>query len=104
MYDKQNKKKYMTKYYQQNRQRINADITSRNRDTRRNNKQRAVKMLGGKCCKCGYNKCLKALEFHHPDDNKEKNISKLLWSWNKLIVEIKKCILICSNCHKEMHA
>ena len=26
---------------------------------------------GGKCIRCGYNKCLKALEFHHLDPSKK---------------------------------
>lgn len=64
-----------------------------------------VDMLGGKCIKCGYNKCLGAMEFHHPDDNKEGSISTMLSRGDKLediIEEAKKCKLVCSNCHREI--
>lgn len=65
----------------------------------------AVKLLGGKCCKCGYNKNYAALDFHHVNP-KEKEFD---WKkcrqlpWNKLIEELKKCICVCRNCHAEIH-
>lgn len=47
------------------------------------------------------------LEFHHTDPSqKEINISAAIaqgWGWERLIVEIKKCIVVCSNCHKIIH-
>ena len=36
---------------------------------RNNMKKQAVKLLGGKCCICGYDKCIDALEFHHKDSS-----------------------------------
>lgn len=36
-------------------------------DKRRRNKIDLVKYKGGKCVKCGYDKCIDALEFHHID-------------------------------------
>ena len=35
--------------------------------SRRRRKEYFVKKFGGKCCQCGYNKCIDALEFHHTD-------------------------------------
>ena len=59
---------------------------------------------GGKCIRCGYDKCLKALEFHHIDPNKKDfTISNDHFKLIDAVEEIKKCILICSNCHKELH-
>lgn len=59
---------------------------------------------GGKCIKCGYNKCLKALEFHHLDPSKKDfTISNDHFKLLDAVNESKKCILICSNCHKELH-
>lgn len=59
---------------------------------------------GGKCVRCGYNKCLKALEFHHIDPSKKDfTISNDHFKLQEAVEEIKKCILICSNCHKELH-
>ena len=64
-----------------------------------------IKQLrGGKCVRCGYDKCLKALEFHHVDPTKKDfNISNDHFKLVDAINESKKCILICSNCHKEFH-
>ena len=59
---------------------------------------------GGKCIRCGYDKCLKALEFHHVDPNKKDfTISNDHFKLLDAVEESKKCILICSNCHKEFH-
>jgi len=68
-------------------------------------KRKIIDLLGGECVKCGYKKNLSALEFHHLNPKEKEyewNKAKLL-SWNKLIKEIKKCILVCSNCHREIH-
>lgn len=59
---------------------------------------------GGKCVRCGYDKCIKALEFHHIDpQQKEFTISNGNFRLQEAIKESQKCILICSNCHKELH-
>lgn len=59
---------------------------------------------GGKCVRCGYDKCIKALEFHHLDPSKKDfTISNDHFKLIDAINESKKCILICSNCHKELH-
>jgi hypothetical protein len=70
-------------------------------------KQNAVNHFGGKCQICGYNRCLDALEFHHVDKNlKEEAPAYIImrWSWKRAFEELKKCILICSNCHRELHS
>lgn len=59
---------------------------------------------GGKCVKCGYDQCLKALEFHHMDPTKKDfTISNDHFRLQEAVEETKKCILICSNCHRELH-
>ena len=64
-----------------------------------------TKMYDGKCARCGYDKCVSALEFHHINPNKKDTIiSSDSITLEKAIEESKKCILICSNCHKEFHA
>jgi DNA-binding CsgD family transcriptional regulator len=71
---------------------------------RRKAKIKLVDYKGGKCNRCGYNKCIDALEFHHLDPNeKDFTISGKSWSFERLREEVDKCILVCSNCHKEIH-
>jgi predicted molibdopterin-dependent oxidoreductase YjgC len=75
---------------------------------RRTNKRRLIDSLGGKCCICGYNNCDEALEFHHLNpDEKEFTFSKFrgnIKGWATLVKEIRKCVVLCSNCHKEVHS
>jgi hypothetical protein len=65
-----------------------------------------LKQEAGGCCKiCGYNKCLSALDFHHNNDDKTEMVSRLirLKGFEAARQEAKKCILICANCHRELH-
>ena len=72
---------------------------------RKRKKKTLVEYKGGKCQCCGYSKCIEALEFHHLDPNiKSFTISGKSKSFNSLKNEVDKCILVCSNCHKEIHA
>jgi predicted transcriptional regulator len=69
-------------------------------------KQLSIEYKGGCCQKCGYNKCIAALEFHHLDPNeKDFLISRKGYSisWERVKKELEKCILVCSNCHREIH-
>jgi len=69
-------------------------------------KELAVEYKGSKCSNCGYDKCHAALEFHHIDPNeKDFGISTegFTRSFEKLKVELDKCILLCANCHRELH-
>lgn len=72
---------------------------------RRRKKQLFVERFGGKCQQCGYNKSLNSLDFHHINPNeKEYSISKMMdWSNDRIEKEIVKCILVCKNCHGEIH-
>lgn len=68
-------------------------------------KLKAIEYKGGKCQKCGYNKCYAAMDFHHRD-SKEKDVS---WSklrkrsWKRITKELDKCDLLCNRCHAETH-
>lgn len=68
-------------------------------------KQKAVFFKGGECSLCGYSKNFAALHFHHKDP--EHNLfdwNKLrLHAWSTVVAELDKCILLCSNCHAELH-
>ena len=72
-----------------------------------NKKIKAVLSLGGKCISCGYNKNLAALEFHHIDPSiKEFQVDLRVFSNlsnERLEEEVSKCLLLCANCHRELH-
>lgn len=70
-------------------------------------KKLLVEYKGNKCKICGYDKCLSALEFHHLEpENKDFTISynTKYNNLDSLKKEVDKCILVCANCHREIHA
>lgn len=72
---------------------------------RRKNKKILVDEAGGKCIRCGYDRYIGALQFHHRDPSiKERGLSKrgLTISIARLREEAKKCDLLCANCHAEV--
>ena len=69
-------------------------------------KEQLVEYKGGKCEICGYNKCLNALDFHHRNPEEKEyalNTANYNKSFEKLKKEVDKCILVCANCHREIH-
>lgn len=73
---------------------------------RRKVKGMAVDYKGGCCVRCGYDKSVWALEFHHIDPTQKDfaiSSSGHCKSWDKVKCELDKCILVCSNCHSEIH-
>lgn len=80
-------------------------IVVSNKERQRKTKQLSVEYKGGKCSKCGYNKCLAALDFHHLDPNtKDKDYFNQRGGLTEnLKSELDKCILLCANCHREEH-
>jgi transposase-like protein len=67
--------------------------------------KKAIDLLGGKCSRCG-EAHIATLSFHHLDPSQKQNeISSLLTrsDWSAIEVEIKKCILLCENCHRKEH-
>lgn len=68
-------------------------------------KKIAVEFKGGKCIKCGYNKCEGSLDFHHRDPTQKDPQWKTMRSCSlkRILKEIEKCDLVCSNCHREIH-
>ena len=75
---------------------------------RRRTKAKIVAGFGGGCNKCGYDKCDQALDLHHIDPaSKEFSISRIFKTpkaWNKVVEELKKCVMLCNRCHRELHS
>lgn len=77
--------------------------------TFRNKLKNELIIAGGGCClKCGYNKYYGALAFHHLDCKTKKftisDMIKRLYKIEDIIIEVNKCIILCHNCHSELHA
>ena len=90
------------RWYAKNSKKMGADPIK----LRRNKYKLAlVKLIGGACQLCNYSKCIRNLAFHHLY-NKSFNISsrEFQLSLPKILPEILKCILVCHNCHGEIHA
>lgn len=79
-------------------------------------KKQMIDYKGSKCFKCGYDKCLASLDFHHIDPSQKdfticNYLRKLLLknnelrekAWQEIKVELDKCLLLCANCHRELH-
>jgi 5-methylcytosine-specific restriction endonuclease McrA len=74
---------------------------------RRKLKRRAVASAGGSCMGCGLSDPVDVLDFHHLDPTtKEFAISTdgVPRSWARVQAELTKCVLLCANCHREVHA
>jgi hypothetical protein len=68
-------------------------------------KQKLIEMLGGKCQMCQGQFHHAAFDFHHRE-NKVENISSMFDSKSEteVLKEVKKCTLLCANCHRIHHA
>jgi hypothetical protein len=81
------------------------DAVSKSRITK---KIKLVQELGGKCLLCGYDKCIRALHFHHIDPKQKCfGLSEPAYrtaSLKRARIEAQKCILVCANCHAEIEA
>ena len=70
-------------------------------------KEMAIALKGGKCTFCGYNRYNGALDFHHIDGKTKEfgvSLDGITRSWKRVEKELEKCILVCANCHREVHA
>ena len=72
---------------------------------KRTMKKKAVDLRGGKCERCGYDKYVGALQFHHIDpSSKDFRLGDgYTHSWEDFLNESNKCQLLCANCHAELH-
>ena len=76
------------------------------KDWRARTKARIVESMGGCCVCCGYNKYFGALECHHIDPSSKLfsfgSVQANSVAWNIIVEELRKCVLVCANCHREV--
>lgn len=96
-------KDYSVTYYEENKE----SIRYKQKQYIKSIKEKCITYLGGKCSKCSYNKCYKALHFHHKDPelkiDKVSSLIKKRNDWDTIVKELDKCELLCANCHAEEH-
>jgi hypothetical protein len=94
-------KLYGKKHYNNNKN----DYIQRSKNNIKNERKKTkdlISKLKIKCVECGESHP-GVLDFHHIDKNqKDKNVSQIT-SRKKIIEESKKCIILCSNCHRKLH-
>ncbi len=74
---------------------------------RRERKSRAVALMGRVCFTCDRDGPLTLFEFHHWDSRqKDFGVSEdgIMRAWPKVLAELAKCVMLCANCHREVHA
>lgn len=80
--------------------------SARQNKRRRLLKEKCIDYLGGKCVVCDYSRCSSALEFHHRDPSLKSfpldSASIASKSWDRIIEELNKCVLVCANHHREI--
>ena len=93
------------KFYRCNKSRCSRCTKKEVLDRFRENKRLAVEYKGGKCEKCGYGRCQAALDFHHLNSAEKDPNWKNMKSWklDDIKAELDKCMLVCRNCHSEIH-
>jgi predicted Zn-ribbon and HTH transcriptional regulator len=74
---------------------------------RRTVKSVLVERAGGRCAICGYDRCIRALSFHHVDPTTKQfglALRGVTRSLDRALSEAAKCVLLCANCHMEVEA
>jgi len=71
---------------------------------RRDRKKEILDAIGraAKCERCGYDRCIAALDFHHREPHEKDSLVTAL-PIGRAIEEAKKCVVLCANCHREEH-
>jgi len=78
------------------------------KDWRKRTKLRIIKAMGDKCQLCSYDGCPEAFDLHHLDPSeKEISLSSIRANpkaWATIVKELRKCVLLCATCHREVEA
>lgn len=67
-----------------------------------------IKVFHSKCCICGFDSYQEALDFHHVNPEEKSfgltDSNAVTKALDKQLEELKKCVLVCVNCHRGIHA
>ena len=99
--NREQQRKFQQEWFQKNKERL----IKKQQIDRIKTKQKYTTLLGNECKICGEND-IKCLIFHHVNPKeKENTVSFLIRTtcYDKMIKEVKKCMLVCSNCHRIIH-
>ena len=72
----------------------------------REQKLRAVEFMGGICADCKGKFHPAVYDFHHLDGSGKDMTTRRGWTaltWDKVVAELAKCIMLCANCHRIRH-
>lgn len=101
---KNHRRSYHAGHYVKYRQNYLKRASARNLINRKKLRVKMLSYLQNKTCTiCGFSD-IRALEFDHINPNlKSFSIARALsdgCSWERILIEIKKCRIVCANCHK----
>lgn len=98
---KRTKKLKTQKWYQATKERLGIDPITLRRETRR---KHVIELIGNVCQACGYDRCRRNMAFHHLHGKRHELSSREFQnSLTGILAELKKCVLLCHNCHGEAH-
>lgn len=100
-----NNKEYYLQYQREYRKKNKELLKEKARNKRKNRLDEFISLLGNKCAHCGHSFDSICYDFHHINPSeKEFTIGEnMLLSKERMLNEVKKCILLCSNCHRLVH-
>jgi hypothetical protein len=95
---------YRQEHYLKNKSKYKAKGKVSNAKNRGENARKLKELKATLSCKCGENHPA-CLDFHHRDDStKLYAVSQMMnFTWTKILEEIAKCDVVCSNCHRKLH-
>lgn len=100
-YCKPCQKEINARYYQENKDKY----YEHNKRNRKILKEKFLEFKSTLKCSICFESRHWCLDFHHVNDDKLSNVSDLVrfGNWNKIMEEIEKCIVVCRNCHADIH-
>ena len=100
--DKKKQREAQRRHYLNNKDKYAANVKRRKKEYR----EWFLELKNDlKCEKCSEDHP-SVLDFHHFNGDKERGIARMVSDClpkKKILAEIEKCIVLCSNCHRKLH-